>query len=224
MSLIFDFNEEEKEIFKNNIKKHQSLKPGGEGICYVIGKDTYKIYKDDRDIENPICKDDLNLESFLFPEEVYRCNKKIFSYKTPYIENNEFKITTFRNWKIPNIDKIKKALIPLIRDIYILSKNNIYAIDLAWRNTLFDGEKLYVIDTLDYEILDEDQLEDNLESLKNIITCLIANVNLAHTAYHVEISENDLNEYQNLHIYTKEILKKVQEEYKDKEIQKIKRP
>lgn len=223
MSLILDFNEKEKEIFKNNIEKHQSLKPGGEGTCYVINDDTYKIYREERDIENPICKDDLNLESFLFPEEIYRCNNKIFSYKTKFIQNNEFKIPSFRNWKIPNINKIKKALIPLIKDIYILSKNNIYAIDLAWRNTLFDGEKLYIIDTLDYEIVDEDQLEDNIKSLKNIITCLIANVNLAHEAYHVEISENDLKEYQNLHIYTKEILKQVQEEYKDKEVQKIKR-
>lgn len=222
MSLIFDFRVEEKEVFKNNIEKHQSLRPGGEGICYAIGNDVYKIYKNDRDIEKPICKDDLNLESFLFPEEIYRCNNKIFSYKTPYIENNEFKITSFRNWKIPNVNKIKEALIPLVRDIYILSKNNIYAIDLTWRNTLFDGEKIYIIDTLDYEIVDEDPLEDNIKSLKNIITCLIANVDLAHTAYHVEISENDLKEYKNLHQYTKEVLKQIQEEYKDKEIPKNK--
>ena len=145
MSLIFDFNEEEKEIFKYNIQKQQSLRPGGEGICYVIGNNVYKIYKEDRIIENPICKDDFDLESFLFPEEIYRCNNKIFSYKTHYIENNEFKIPSFRNWNIPNINNIKKALIPLIRDIYILSKNNIEAIDLTWRNTLFDGEKLYIM-------------------------------------------------------------------------------
>lgn len=224
MSLIIDFNEEEKNNFKNNIEKQKYLNQGGEGICYLIGNNVYKIYKEDYDIENPICKDDLDLKSFLFPEEIYKCNNKIFSYKTPYIDNNEFKITSFRNWRIPNINKIKEALIPLIKDLYVLSKNNIYAIDLTWRNILFDGENIYIIDTLDYEKEDEDTLDDNIESLKNIITCLIANVDLAHNAYHVEISENDLKEYENLPQYISDTLKQVQEEYKDKEIQKIKRP
>ena len=223
MSLIFDFNEIEKENFKSSIKKHKSLRPGGEGTCYVVGNSVYKLYKEDRDIENPIGKEDLDLESFLFPEEIYRCNNKIFSYKTPYIENNEFIIKTFRNWKIPDINKIKKALIPLIRDIYVLSKNNIEAIDLTWRNALFDGERFYIIDTLDYETVDEDTLGDNISSLKEIIKCLILNIKVAHEHYNITISESDLKEYEGLFQYINDTLKNIEEEDKNNEVKKIKK-
>ena len=65
--------------------------------------------------------------------------------------------------------------------------------------------------------------KDNLNSLKNIITCLIANIELVHDAYHKEISDEDLDEYKNLHQYIKEEYQKVKEKYKDKEYQKIKK-
>ena len=225
MPIILNFSEKETEELKRFWSNHTIISndKNREGKSFLIGKKIYKIYNKDYLVENPICRNDLPLESFLFPEEIYTCNNKVFAYRTPYIQNNQFKIETFRNWTIPNIKMIKKALIPLIEDIYVLSKNNIEAIDLAWRNTLFDGEKIYIIDTLDYQIVDEDTEKDNLNSLKNIITCLIANVELAHDAYHTEISDEDLNEYKNLHQYTKEIYQEVKEKYKDKEIKKVKK-
>lgn len=50
------------------------------------------------------------------------------------------------------------------------------------------------------------------------------NAELAHNQYNVKLSEEDLKEYKNLPLYIKEIYKKTIEEYKEKEIQKIKRP
>ena len=225
MPVILNFTKEETEELKKFWSSHETIaEKTREGKPYLIGKSVYKIYNEDYEAENPICKSDLPLDSFLFPEEIYTYNNKVFAYKTPYIPNNQFKIKRFRNWIIPDIRKIKKALIPLVKDIYVLSKNNIRAIDLAWRNTLFDGEKIYIVDTLDYQIVDDDPEEDNYKSLKTIITCLMLNVELAHDQFDIELSEEDLKEYKNLHLYIKEIYEKTKEEYKDKEIQKIKRP
>ena len=224
MPVILNFNKEEKEELKRFWSSHEIITKGGsEGKPYLIGKNIYKIYNEDYETETPICKSDLPLDSFLFPEEIYTYNNKIFAYKTPYIPNNQFEIKTFRNWVIPDIKKVKKALIPFVKDVYVLSRNNINAIDLVWHNTLFDGERIYIVDTIDYQIVDEDPEEDNYKSLKNIIICLMLNAELAHNQYNVKLSDEDLKEYKNLPLYIKEIYKKTKEEYKDKEIQKIKK-
>ncbi|MBR5370062.1 MAG: hypothetical protein IK137_02025 [Bacilli bacterium] len=232
MSVIINFTKEEAIKLKENWQQYNQIgKPGNEGKCYLINNEVYKIYNDNYELEkytsNPICKDDLNLESFLFPEEIYTYGKEnyVFAYKTtPYVEKDVLKISLLRKHIIPDINKIKEALKVLIKDIYILSRNNIYAVDLAKRNMLFDGEKFYVIDTLDYDIVDEYTYLDNIELLKKAINCFILDCNIACEAYDISKEEIHLDECKDLINYINRIAIDTQEELDTKEVQKIKRP
>lgn len=223
MSLILDFTKEEKETLKENWKKNKLIGQGTDGNCFLINNDVYKIYDEDSKIHNPITRDDLPLESFLFPTEIYTCDKKVFAYKTPYIKTNQLRISSLRSGNIPDIDKFKKALTLFIQDIYVLSENNIIAIDLAWRNTLFDGEKFCVIDTLDYEIDDHNTYEENINSLKSIIKCFILDCNLAHDTFNVSFANNSLEEFQNMLTYIDEISENIKEKFQNQETPTIKR-
>ena len=212
MSTIIEFNQKEKKQFIKSIEKSKYwLDVGCEGNCYLINKDVYKVYKNTCTpiICNTICKDDLDLKSILFPNEIYTCDQVVFAYKTDrYIQGNNL-----LNIECPNLDSIKKALKPLIKDIYVLSKNHIFADDLSSPNLLFDGKRFYIIDTLRYEHHNELDVEQIYKENINL---------LIYECFFPFIHEND--HYYELIPYIKKLAKKVQEEYKDKETQKIKRP
>jgi hypothetical protein len=231
MSVILNFTKEEANKLIKEWKKYKLIGEGAEGKCYLVNNEVYKIYDPVYELEkytsNPICKDDLNLESFLFPEEIYTYGeeKNVFAYKTtPYIEKNVLKISLFRKHIIPDINKIKKALEVLIKDIYILSRNNIAAIDFAKRNLLFDGEKFYVIDTLDYDVVDEYTYLDNITILKNSINCFILDCEVACEIYSISKDEIHLDECKDLINFINKVAIDTQEELDTKEVQKIKRP
>ena len=231
MSVILNFTEEEANRLKENWQQNKFIGSGAEGECYLVNNEVYKIYDPvyelDKYTSNPICKDDLNLESFLFPEEIYTYgeDKNVFACKTsPYVEKDVLKISLLRKHIIPDINKIKEALKVLIKDIYILSRNNITAIDLAKRNMLFDGDKFYVIDTLDYDIVDEYTYLDNIDLLKKAINCFILDCKMACEIYGISKEEIHLDECEDLINYINRIAIDTQEELDTKEVQKIKRP
>ena len=223
MSVILNFNEKEKEEFKKHCKKHKRIDDGCgcEGECFLIGNDVYKLYNDDYKVNNPICKDDLPLESFLFPTEIYTYNNKVFAYKTPYIQKNQLRLNSFSTGNTPDIKKIKNALSILIKDIYVLSQNNIEAIDFTYRNTIFDGERFYIIDTLDYEKVDENTYQNNISALKEIIDCFMLNCILACDIYNNPYNDKEIEEIHGLLDYIDKIATKTEEEHENK---KIKRP
>ncbi|MBR5370132.1 MAG: hypothetical protein IK137_02380 [Bacilli bacterium] len=229
MSVILNFTEEEAKKLKNNWGKNNLIGTGAEGECYLVKNDVYKIYDPVYELEkythNPICKDDLKLESFLFPEEIYTYGKEnyVFAYKTtPYVED-VLKISLLRQHIIPDINKIKEALKILIKDIYILSRNNVVAIDFAKRNLLFDGEKFYAIDTLDYDIVDEYTYLDNIDLLKKAINCFILDCKMACEIYGISKEEIHLDECEDLINYINRITIDTQEELDTKKVQKIKK-
>lgn len=231
MSVILNFTSEEANKLKEEWNKYEFINQGNEGKCYRFNNAVYKIYDNDYELEkytsNPICKDDLNLESFLFPEEIYTHGeeKNVFAYKTtPYIEKDMLKISLLRKHIIPDIKKLKQALNLLIKDIYILSRNNIIAIDLAKRNLLYYKDKFYVIDTLDYDIVDEYTYIDNINLLKKSINCFILDCEMACEVYNISKDEIHLEECKNLINYINKIAIDIQEELDTKEVQKIKRP
>ena len=168
-----------------------------------------------------------NLKSFLFPEEVYMHGDIVFASKTKYIKN-EMSEKTISEGLLPNIDKIKKALVPFIRDVYILSKNNILAIDLKWRNILFDGKNFYAIDTLHYakneEYFQIDAYKLNFSYVKQNAISFIQEYKKSCIKHNIPLSNKQIKELDDLLPYIDEVTKQVQEEYKDKEVQKIKRP
>lgn len=237
MSVIIDFNEEEKNRLLKCIKKEKYLLKygqGGEGSCYLIKGNVYKAFHCGWcSTNNTICKDDLNLESFLFPNEIYTYDQGVFACKTDtYISDNQINTHNLDNGKFPNIDNIRKALVPLIEDIYTLSKNHIRVVDLAWRNLLFDGGKFYVIDTLNYieeNEKDENEIfEANIKDLKD--NCIYPFIEAYSGRYrHYSTIDKQYTDYEKIRKklfklipYFDKIVKQVQEKHKDKEVQKIK--
>ena len=233
MSVIIDFNYKEcKEFIKSIEKEEFFLDSGGESTCYLINGDVYKLYGlGFHIIGNNICKDDLDLESILFPSELYTYDETVFACKTDtFIPENKIKNDKLQNGEFPSLDNIKKALEPLINDIYVLSRNHIYAEDLSWKNLLFDGNKFYAIDTLSYEHHDARPVE---QIYKENINLLIYECFETFVYYYIkyksssdkqhEVYEKELTTIDELIPYIKETAKKIQEEYKDKEVQKIKR-
>ena len=234
MSVIIEFNQKEKEKFIKSIgKKEYWLNDGTEANCYLIKGDVYKIYNTRYPIiDNTICKNDLDLESFLFPTEIYMCDQKVFAYKTDtYIQENKIEKEKLQNGEFPNLDNIKKALKQLIKDMYVLSKNHIFVDDLAWCNLLFDGNKFYIIDTLRYEHHDTRSVEQIYKENINLLIyeCFEPFIYVYHINYRSssdkqhEVDEKVLNELEELIPYIKETAKQIQKEFKDKEVQKIKR-
>lgn len=232
MPVILNFTKEEKEKLKAKWKQYKKIgKPSNEGNCYLFDNTVYKIYDEDfyelyKYSHTPLCKCDLDLESFIFPTEIYTHGEEnyLFGYiSTPYVEKDALNISLLRKHIIPDINKIKEALKVLIEDIYVLSRNNIDAIDFEKRNLLFDGNKFYVIDTLDYEIVDENAYSNNINRLIKAIACFIIDCETANYAFGVSKEELHLDEVERLIEYIDETAKKIQEEYKDKEVQKIKK-
>ena len=240
MSTIIEFNQKEKNKFIKSIeKKEYWLNGGDEGSCYLINGDVYKIFRGicnhNYIISNTLCKDDINLESFIFPTEIYTCNQIVFGCKTDtYIPENKIYERRLYSGKFPSIDNIKKALPQLIKDIYFLSEKHVFADDLAWRNLMFDGKKLYVIDTLDYEIHNEVDVEKIYKENINLLIYECFNPFITEYEYRYkeystlpykpyEVKEERLKKLYNLIPYIKKVAKQIQLEHEEKEIQKIKK-
>ena len=229
MAIILDFNQKEKKKLLRDIERKGYLfdDSGTEGNCFLINNDVYKIFSNINNINNNICKDDLDLESFLFPNEIYTCNQIVFACKTDtYIKENKIHVKKIQNGEYPNLNNIKTALEQLIKDLYVLSRNHIFANDLAWCNILFDGEKFYAIDTLSYEHhneLDVNEIyEGNIHLLIHECCTPLINYYLSICSNN-EISEETKRNLDELIPYIKETAKRIQEECKDKEVQKIKK-
>lgn len=168
MSVILDFSENEKNSFISKCIKYPIIGYDSEAKCYLINNYVYKIYNSYEEIHNmnnTICRDDLNLSSFIFPEEIYTCHNKIFAYKTRYIKQNTFTLDSLID-KSFDYEEYDIAIPLFINDLYILSRNNICTCGLGL-NTLFDGNRIYAIDTLSYKLTDDNPLKKNIISLKS---------------------------------------------------------
>lgn len=176
--LEFTTKEEFKLYLKKNIVKEIGF--GSEGTCYLLkdGK-ALKVYEDfesnsisstllidDINPEDIIMYDEVQIENFLFPEELIFLNGKLRAYKTKYIPNNYFNDYLFPQ-KV-NFEKLIDAYYDFLEKTIIISKkNNICFYDLNY-NLLFDNKKLYAHDTIQYE-KKENALENNINSLRYAI-------------------------------------------------------
>lgn len=223
MSLIINYTVEEKKTLIDTISSFPSIGDGSEGECFFNKGDVYKIYKCDDYIRNTICKDDIPLDSFMFPIEIYKCNKEIFASKTRYIGKNYIDIKSTIRGNVPDINKIKQALIPFIRDLYILSKNHIIVIDLQ-HNLLFNGERFYAVDTLSYVKDKKNTFEKNIRLLE--LALLVEYADLLSWGGRNENSIKllghiiELGNSNYINMVAKEV---IEEENKYKNTQKIKR-
>ena len=221
---IINFDREQTQVIKRNWCRLKKVGEGAEATCYLDHDDVYKVYNDqeqDHCINNTICKEDLDLESILFPNEIFMCGGKVFATKTKHIDTNYFDKDHLHYGDTPEISKLKDALPSFIKDIYFLSRNHICAKDLPL-NTMFDGEKLYAIDTLSYEITDHNTYEENIEYVKGIIELYVEQYKFFYEELN-EPNEEFKKECLDLLPYIDEKAKEIRIEYSDHNVRKIKR-
>ena len=156
--LEFATKEEFKLYLKKNIVKR--VGDGSEGTCFLL-KDgsALKVYGDldsdyepyyhskidDIKLEGIIMYNDVNIENFLFPEQLLLVAGKLRAYKTKFVANNRF-----GNYLSPqkiDFEKLIEAYYDFLEKTLIISKKSISYYDLPF-NLIFNNKKLYAIDTI----------------------------------------------------------------------------
>ncbi len=167
MSKIIEFNS--KKDFKDYSLKEARRKVGGgsEGGVYLTkDKEVIKImlnpweakhYDDYKDI---IMEDDLKLNSFIFPKELYIAEGLIVGYKEKYFKDDVFNI--FNTSEDINIDMLIKARNKMIEDTKVITDKGYELFELP-RNLMFNNKDLVAIDTLDYKKKKDINLEENID-------------------------------------------------------------
>lgn len=150
---------------------------GSEGKFYISDIDGmgYKIFSKEEFLRplykpsNIIMDEEVNIESFMFPESLLIVDGELHGYVTRVVEKN-----LFSNWMKEfftsdgvNFHKFKLAYQNFKLDVALLTSKKIKICDLA-NNLLFDGEKFYAVDTCSYSYSDEeDLLAVNFKSLED---------------------------------------------------------
>ena len=133
----------------------------GGKIIKVISSDfrdrQYEDYKDDI-----IMADDLQLASFIFPEELYLLHGRIIGYKEERFEDNIFGDNIVAS-KV-DLKKLIEARKRFIEDAKVMTDMKYRLFELP-RNVLFNNKDLVAIDTLDYSKERRITLEENIALL-----------------------------------------------------------
>lgn len=132
-------------------------------VKLYINRD-YEVIKnqkyDNLKISDVIMDSDYNLDSFIFPSELYVCENEIIGYKAKYFRSDVLE-STFGHI---NIDALVQAREKFIEDMKALTNDGYYLFDMGY-NLLFNNKKLCAIDTLDYFKKNNVKLEENLDML-----------------------------------------------------------
>lgn len=184
--------------------KLRELGSGSEGSAYLT-RDNQVL----KVIENPllireynkdiITSDKINLETFLFPNELVIYNGLIIGYKTNYFPNDIFYNNSMEMPEIMDLNKLLKARNKMIKDIELLSSMNYRLLDLPL-NIMFDGNNLVACDTLSYHKDDsKDLLKDNISSLDYALNIKLCEIDSAY--------DYIFNKYENTEEAVKELIK-----------------
>lgn len=181
MKSVINFkSEQELEIYLKS-RKLQEIGDGSEGVCFKSKVDNlaYKIFDaygeqgieyGEYNIEDIITEADIKLESFIFPKTLLAINNQFKGYTSIFVENNQLDFEYIEdNFYNLNINKLIKAYARILKDVIKLSEKNIVIYDLIY-NLLFDGERLYAIDTCGYyKSKETNVLEQNIRILNMAI-------------------------------------------------------
>lgn len=175
MIKYFDNNDDIKEYIKNLAIKN--VGKGTEGQVWLTKEnDTIKyVLKAFRQTYKPsmLTEDDIKLESFIFPTEIFVENGFVAGYRARYFKDDIFNKMDTKTGSVINLEKLAIAREKMIKDIEVLTKAK-YKIEDIENNLLFDGKRLIAIDTLDYPKINNIELYENIELLDYaIITRLV---------------------------------------------------
>lgn len=176
--MVFHNKKEFKEFIIS--KKLYKIDGGAEGEFYISTMDRkgYKIFFNFEkycmpiyEIDKVIMNDEVNIDSFIFPEELLIVNDQIKGYVTKYVSKNMLLDNNLISIDIDNFDfkSFKEAYINMKIDIVLLSEKHIAVYDIL-NNLIYNGKKLYAIDTLGYYKSDSKYLlKRNIASLDSAI-------------------------------------------------------
>lgn len=105
-----------------------------------------------------------NLESFIFPDELFVLNRDIVGYKTRFFKGDVLCDINRKETATIDLNKLLLARKKMIKDLKVLTKAG-YALDDTYGNVLFNGEQLAAIDTLSYYQDSSVTLMDNIAKI-----------------------------------------------------------
>jgi len=142
---------------------------GVEGVAYLDNtkncvykqiRPDYAVYYEPSIITTSM----FNLDSFIFPDELFLLRENIIGYRTRYFKGDVLCDITRREDAQIDLEKLLEAREAMIKDIKVLTDAN-YVLDDMYGNVLFNGEKLAAIDTLSYYQEEGIDLATNIKSL-----------------------------------------------------------
>ena len=177
------------------------LGDGAEGTAYLTkdGNVLKIIYNNmirpDYD-STMLTTDIIDLESFLFPTEIYTYKGKIIGYKTRYFAGDIFYNNRMIDSTWMDLNQLLKAREKMLKDIEKLSELNYVIVDLPY-NILYNGKSLAGCDTLAYTRVDDniDVLSSNIEALDAAINTKLAEISpeAGYIAKETNDSEETIN-------------------------------
>lgn len=125
---------------------------GGEYSWTILTKDgsCLKVFNEpiERNIDKILTVEDYDLDSFAFPITLHVFDNKLLGYNSKYVFN-DLLVRDCNYIEFLPFDKLEDAYDVFMDDVNRLSKDKIILCNLNG-NILFDGEKLVVVDTIDY--------------------------------------------------------------------------
>ena len=161
MNNIIEFKDLDEYRFFLSSQIKRRIGHGSEGIAYLTHDD--RVIKElinckwasMYDIDEIITSKRYNLESYIFPEELYVIDNMLVGYLSRYVKHDIF--NNIDGAKYRNYDNLLKAYNKLLDDTDVLTRDNI-TINEVVCNLLFDENSLYLIDTCGYKKKDEEDL------------------------------------------------------------------
>lgn len=218
--ITFDSLEDYKSFLDEKATKKR-IGEGTEGYC-LLSKDKKDVYKNlEKDLilipadieyeaDKIITTNDIEVSSYIFPDELYAIKNKLIGYKTKYIKEKDL-------FRIENLENLFKSEIEITEDLFLnayyqilkdtenLSKEKISIYDLTY-NLLYTGKNMYGIDTWGYTRTKEDIFNHNNECLTQAIKEIIYQYFSGYTTYPEE-ELTKLDKETNIEKYTKKLVK-----------------
>lgn len=176
---------------------------GAEGTAYFDRKNNEAIkIMDGYDnrfyrLNRLITQDDIKVDSYIFPKDLYVCDDDILGYNMDYFQNDLFNIDLYLSGRKKLIDLVDllNAYEVIKKDTDVLSQNKIYVEDL-FSNLVYDGKKLAGIDTLGYYRTDRKDLrEQNIASLYYALNLELGRRLSDYTYNPNSVFEDNVNDY-----------------------------